>query len=70
MKICNCSYYKTKAYGLNPQNHNHDCPMYKIDNSPFVEEWLDENAKIRYDENQKSHSEKQKSRDKKIGDKG
>lgn len=39
-KFCTCSYYKTKAYGLKPVNHHSSCLLFKRENNPFKEEWL------------------------------
>lgn len=47
-RFCTCSYYKTKAYGLNPQNHNKSCPMFKQENNICKEEWLNESDKEKY----------------------
>ena len=61
-KFCTCAYEKCVDYGLNPQNHNPGCPMYKQDNnSPYQEIWVNVQDEVRYikiNEKRKSHSKK------------
>lgn len=39
-KFCTCAFNKCRDYGLNPQMHNHLCPLYKPRKSIYKDEWL------------------------------
>jgi len=47
-KFCTCAYYKCVDRGLKPANHAFACPMFKKEDSPFKEVWLNKDDVERY----------------------